>query len=174
MTSATTAFSLPGSVAVDSSARPPYSILIMNGPNLAHVGERQPEIYGSQGLDNIPGMVDRLLGQRVGEVTLSFFQSNSEGALIDRLEQARAEGIHGVVCNAGAYTHTSLALADCIAWIGLPVVEVHISNVLARAEDIRRKSYMGANVIGVIAGFGIMSYALAVQALHTHLETGLS
>ena len=151
-------------------ARPPYSILIMNGPNLAHVGKRQPEIYGDQGFDLLPAMVQQLLGQQVREVTLSFFQSNSEGRLIDRLEQAREEGVHGVAFNAGAYTHTSLAIADCIAWIGLPVVEVHISNVFARAEDIRRRSYMGASVIGLISGFGLMSYALAVQALHAHLR----
>lgn len=156
--------------AAGSPVCPPYAVLVMNGPNLAHLGQRQPEIYGSQGLDLIPAMVQQLLGGRAHEVELSFFQSNSEGRLIDRLEQAREEGIHGVAFNAGAYTHTSLALADCIAWIGLPVVEVHISNVLARAEAIRRKSYMGANVIGVISGFGLMSYALAVQALHAHLR----
>ena len=159
-----------GGRADGSSARPPYSILVMNGPNLAHVGKRQPEIYGSQGLDLIPAMVQQLLGAHVHEVALSFFQSNSEGELIDRLEQAREEGVHGVAFNAGAYTHTSLAIADCIAWIGLPVVEVHISNVFARAENIRRISHMGASVIGVISGFGIMSYALAVQALHAHLR----
>ena len=156
----------------DTSTAGPLNILVMNGPNLAHVGVRQPEIYGSQGLDDIPAMVQGLLGDRAGDVSLSFFQSNSEGALIDRLELARAEKVHGVAFNAGAYTHTSLAIADCIAWIGLPVVEVHISNVLARAESIRQQSYMGANVIGVIAGFGIMSYALAVQSLYAHLRMG--
>ena len=151
-------------------ACPPYSILIMNGPNLASLGKRQPEIYGTLGIESIPAMVRQLLDRRTHEVELSFFQSNSEGRLIDRLEQAREEGVHGVVLNAGAYTHTSLAIADCIAWIGLPVVEVHISNVLARVEQIRRQSYMGACVIGVISGFGLMSYALAVQALHAHLR----
>ena len=149
---------------------PPYTILIMNGPNLGHLGERQPEIYGTQGLDLIPAMVQQLLGERAAEVELSFFQSNGEGRLIDRLERAREEGVHGVAFNAGAYTHTSLAIADCIAWIGLPVVEVHISNVLARAETIRRTSFMGESVLGVISGFGLMSYALAVQALHAHLR----
>lgn len=151
---------------------PPYSILVLNGPNLAHVGQRQPEIYGTQGLDAIPALVRRLLGERVSELSLSFFHSNGEGALIDRLEQARQDGTHGVAFNAGAYTHTSLALADCLAWIGLPVVEVHISNVFAREEAIRRQSHMGAHVIGIIAGFGLMSYALAVQALHAHISGG--
>ena len=147
-----------------------YSILILNGPNLAHVGVRQPEIYGSRGLDDIPVLVRDLMGDMASEVELSYYTSNSEGALIDRLEKAKSDGVHGVAFNAGAYTHTSLALADCIAWIGLPVVEVHISNVFAREEKIRQQSYMGAQVVGMIAGFGIMSYALAVYALHAYLS----
>jgi len=147
----------------------PYPILVLNGPNLAHTGLRQPEIYGSRGLENIPALVDQLMGERAKEIELSFYTDNSEGALIDRLEQACAMGARGVAFNAGAYTHTSLALADCIAWIGIPVVEVHISNVFAREEPIRRQSFMGAHVIGMIAGFGLWSYALAVQALHAHI-----
>lgn len=154
----------------DAVPTPPFSILILNGPNLAYVGKRQPEIYGSRGLDEIPLLVKRLLGASSDEVTLSFYHNNSEGALIDRLEQARAERVHGVAFNAGAYTHTSLALADCLAWIRLPVVEVHISNVFAREEAIRRQSFIGAHAIGIITGFGILSYALAVQALHAHLS----
>ncbi len=147
-----------------------YDILVLNGPNLGALGVRQPEIYGSAGMDAVPGLVSRLLGERAGRVKLAFFQSNGEGALIDRLEQARAEGTHGIAFNAGAYTHTSLALADCLAWIGVPVIEVHISNVLARPEAIRRQSYLGEKAIGCIAGFGIMSYALAVQALLEHCD----
>lgn len=147
-----------------------HTILIMNGPNLGALGKRQPEIYGTQGMDAIPGMLECLLGEKSGEVRLAFFQSNSEGQLIDRLEQAREEGVDGIVFNAGAYTHTSLALADCLAWIGIPCVEVHISNVLARSEPLRQKSYIGRHVIGVIAGFGIMSYALGVQALVQHFH----
>jgi 3-dehydroquinate dehydratase-2 len=141
----------------------------MNGPNLAHIGIRQPDIYGCEGLEAIPPLVDRFLGPVSAQVRLSFFQSNCEGALIDRFELARKEGVHGVALNAGAYTHASLALADCIAWIGIPVVEVHISNVFARKEAIRQQSFIGAHVIGVIAGFGMASYALAVQALYAHL-----
>lgn len=149
---------------------PPYSLLVLNGPNLGHVGIRQPEIYGSEALEQIPGLVHQLLGENATDINLSFFQSNSEGALIDRLEQARSEKMHGVAFNAGAYTHTSLAIADCLAWIDLPVVEVHISNVFARKEPLRRTSLMGAHVIGIIAGFGILGYALAVQALYTHIR----
>lgn len=148
-----------------------YTILIMNGPNLGHLGQRQPEIYGHQTMAEVPAQVERLLGSRSAEVRLDFFQSNHEGVLIDRLEAAREAGVHGVALNAGALTHTSLALADCLAWIGIPTVEVHLSNVLARTEDpLRQVSHMGKRVIGVVAGFGLMSYALAVQALVCHLD----
>lgn len=159
--------SLPG-VAVAKGEK--YSILVLNGPNLGHLGKRQPEIYGTQGMDVVPGQVCALLGRNADCVTLQFFQSNSEGALIDRLEQAKEAGVHGIVLNAGAYTHTSLALADCLAWIGIPVVEVHISNILARDERIRRQSLLAPHVVGIVAGFGIMGYALAVQALYSRLE----
>ncbi len=149
-----------------------HEILILNGPNLGHLGIRQPEIYGSQGLDQVPEMVKQLLGANASQLRLTFFQSNSAGTLIDRLEQAKEEGVAGVAFNAGAYTHTSLAIADCLAWIELPTVEVHLSNVLARTEEpVRQQSYMSKSVIGVVAGFGIMSYALAVQALYQHIKS---
>jgi 3-dehydroquinate dehydratase-2 len=147
-----------------------FRILVMNGPNLGHLGQRQPEIYGSTGMDALPGMLKRLMGEQAEALELEYFHSNSEGALIDRLELARQDGTVGVVLNAGAYTHTSLALADCLAWINLPCVEVHISNVLARAEQLRHRSLIGRHVIGVVAGFGMASYALGVQALVTHLQ----
>ena len=147
-----------------------FTFLILNGPNLGHLGIRQPEIYGVIGMDAVPSLVNRLLGERAEKIRLLFEQKNGEGELIDRLERAREEGIAGVVFNAGAYTHTSLALADCLAWIDIPTVEVHISNVFAREEAIRKQSFMAAHVVGVISGFGIMSYALAVQALLAHCE----
>ncbi|MEF2229541.1 MAG: type II 3-dehydroquinate dehydratase [Pseudodesulfovibrio sp.] len=147
------------------------NILILNGPNLGHIGTRQPEIYGSLTMADVPGIVARIMGQAAGDIAITHFQCNSEGGLIDRLEQARAEGVDGVVFNAGAYTHTSLALADCLAWIGIPCVEVHISNIWARTgQPLRQQSIMGGRCVGVIAGFGVMSYALAVQALHEHLR----
>lgn len=150
---------------------PAYRILVLNGPNLGALGQRQPEIYGHQGLDAVPGLVRELLGPAADNVTLEFFQSNHEGALLDRLEQARTEGVDGVAFNAGAFTHTSLALADCLAWIGLPCVEVHVSNVFARTEDpVRRHSFMARHCLGVISGFGLGSYALAVQALVLYLN----
>ncbi len=103
-------------------------------------------------------------------VDLHFFQSNGEGELIDRLESARSGGTQGIVLNAGAYTHTSLALADCLTWIGIPYVEVHLSNIFAR-RDIRRESFIAGSALGVVAGFGLMSYVLALQALLNHLES---
>lgn len=144
-------------------------ILVVNGPNLGFLGQRQPEVYGSQGMDALPELVQRLLGENARHVALTLFQSNSEGALIDRLEEAWKANVYGLVLNAGAYTHTSLALADCLAWIRIPCVEVHLSNVHARASAIRHQSLIARHCIGAIAGFGIMSYALAVQALWQRL-----
>lgn len=141
-------------------------ILVLNGPNLGHLGKRQPEIYGHQSMEDVPGLVRQLLGPDAQRVELTFRQANGEGALIDILEEAWQGGVSGVALNAGAYTHTSLALADCLAWIKLPTVEVHLSNVLARTEEpLRQKSFIGKHCLGVIAGFGILGYALAVQTL---------
>lgn len=152
-----------------------YNFLVLNGPNLGHIGKRQPEIYGSQTLENIPDMLKNMMGGHESEIDLDYFQSNSEGGLIDRLEKAREDRINGIVFNAGAYTHTSLAIADCLAWIEIPCIEVHISNVLARTEDpIRQQSLIGKQCIGEIAGFGILSYALAVQALYQCLKQNMS
>jgi 3-dehydroquinate dehydratase-2 len=144
-------------------------ILIVNGPNLGHLGQRQPEVYGSSGMEVLPGLVERLLGGDAACVRLSQFQSNSEGVLIDRLEEAWKTKVDGLVLNAGAYTHTSLALADCLGWIKIPCVEVHLSNVYARQFSMRHTSLIARHCIGAIVGFGIMSYALAVQALWQRL-----
>lgn len=147
-----------------------YTFLIVNGPNLGHLGQRQPEIYGEQDLNQLKPLVQDILGAKAKEVELLFFQSNSEGGIIDRLEQARTEDLRGVVLNAGAYTHTSLAIADCLAWIGIPCVEVHLSNVWSREEEIRHQSLMARHCLGVVAGFGLLSYALALQALLLHVQ----
>nr|WP_321514322.1 type II 3-dehydroquinate dehydratase [uncultured Pseudodesulfovibrio sp.] len=147
------------------------NILILNGPNLGHIGKRQPEIYGSQTMDDMPVLLEKTMGKAAEDIVLTNFQSNSEGDLIDRLEQAREEGVDGVVFNAGAYTHTSLAIADCLAWIDVPCVEVHISNIWARTDQpLRQQSLMGGQCVGVIAGFGILGYALGVQALYERLN----
>ncbi len=147
-----------------------YNFLIINGPNLGYIGVRQPEIYGDKTINQVPDLVERLLGKKSAELQLHFYQSNREGSLIDRIERARIEGVDGIVLNAGAYTHTSLALADCLAWVEIPTVEVHLSNIMARDENMRRIDLIGQHVIGIIAGFGIMSYALGVQALYEYLE----
>lgn len=136
-------------------------ILIINGPNLNLLGVRQPDVYGSLTMDDCLGMLRR----RFVDVTIEYFQSNHEGAIIDRLHEVGFDHSYaGVVLNAGAYTHTSLAIADAIAAIEVPVVEVHISNVHAR-EAIRHRSLISPVCAGVIAGFGLDSYRLAVQAL---------
>lgn len=133
-------------------------ILIINGPNLNLLGRRQPEIYGSQTMDSALEICSKL-------AEIEYFQSNHEGELIDKLHQVGFNHEYaGIVLNAGAYTHTSLALADAIAAIELPVVEVHISNVHAR-EEIRRHSLISGVCRGVIAGFGLDSYRLGVEAL---------
>ena len=142
-----------------------YRILIVNGPNLGFLGKRQPEIYGTKGLDELPSLLKKLMGSQAEEIDLDFFQANGEGELIDRLEKAREQEVQGLVLNAGAYTHTSLALADCLAWIGIPCMEVHLSNVWARSEPLRQQSLIAKHCLGVVAGLGLMSYALSVQAL---------
>lgn len=134
-------------------------ILIMNGPNLNRLGTREPGIYGSSTMD---ACMERLRAA-FPAVEFAYFQSNSEGALIDCLQQADGEA-DGVVLNAGAYTHTSVALHDAIRSISVPVVEVHISNVHAR-EEFRHRSLIAAACRGVICGFGLASYRLAVAAL---------
>ncbi len=156
------------------AATPTFTVLVLNGPNLGHLGTRQPEIYGAQTMDVVPRLVRELMGEVADAIALQFHQANSEGALIDRLEQAWKEGVDGVAFNAGAYTHTSLAIADCLAWTKLPCVEVHLSNIWARPEPIRHQSMMGAHVRGVIAGFGVLSYALAIQTLYVGRAGGTS
>jgi len=145
-------------------------ILVLNGPNLGHIGLRQPEIYGSDGFDRLPDLVQIVMGSDMSGLRLEFDQINSEGGLIDRLEKGKLDKIDGIVLNAGAYAHTSLALADCLAWISIPTVEVHLSNILARTEAIRHTSLLAKNVLGVIAGFGLLGYALAVRAIFEHLK----
>lgn len=146
----------------------PYRILVLNGPNLGALGQREVEIYGHRSLGCLPEAIQNTLGTDASRVSLEFTQLNGEGELISRMEQAVKEGVQGIVLNAGAYTHTSLALADCLAWLPLPVVEVHISNVFAR-EKIRQRSFLARHCLGVISGFGFASYGLGVKAILDHL-----
>lgn len=134
-------------------------ILVMHGPNLNMLGTREPEIYGSATLADINGMLAEQAA--AAGVETEFFQSNHEGALIDRLQQAQQEGVGFIILNAGAFTHYSIALRDAIASIDVPVIEVHISNVHTR-EEFRRRSVIAPVVMGQIAGFGTDSYAAAM------------
>ena len=137
------------------------SILVLHGPNLNLLGEREPEVYGRVTLAEINQRLVEL-GQQL-DLEVRAYQSNSEGALIDALHQARSWA-QGVIFNPGGYTHTSVALRDAVAGIGLPVIEVHLSNVQAR-EEFRRTSMLAPVCLGSISGFGWRSYALALRAL---------
>ena len=135
-------------------------ILILNGPNLNLLGKREPGIYGNQSMEEYLGT----LRQRVDGYEIEYYQSNHEGDIIDKLHQVGFDSNYvGIVLNAGAYTHTSVAIADAISAIKVPVIEVHISNVHAR-EQVRHHSMISAVCRGVIAGFGMNSYNLAINA----------
>jgi 3-dehydroquinate dehydratase-2 len=143
------------------------SIIVVNGPNLNLLGTREPQIYGSLSLASI----DQLLledAERLG-IRVTSFQSNHEGALLDAIHGAIAYH-HGIIINAGAYTHTSIALRDALAAVNLPTVEVHLSNIYQR-ESFRHHSYIAPIAIGQISGFGIESYRLGLQALVRYLHT---
>ena len=143
-----------------------HKILVLHGPNLNLLGQREPEVYGHQTLADI----DRELTALAAElgVSLTTCQSNHEGVLIDQLHAAAAGGFAGVIINPGGLTHTSVALRDAIAGIDLPVVEAHLSNIHAR-ETFRQQSYVAGVVVAQVAGFGAISYQLALRGLVTHL-----
>ena len=135
-------------------------ILILNGPNLNLLGRREPEIYGNGSFE---AFLQQLREQYADKVEISYAQSNVEGELVNHLQEAGFGTFDGIVLNAGAYTHTSIALGDCIRAIETPVIEVHISNIHAR-EPFRHHSLLAAACRGTICGFGLDSYRLAVEA----------
>jgi 3-dehydroquinate dehydratase-2 len=137
-------------------------ILVLNGPNLNLLGTREPEIYGDQ---TLPEMMQGLIEEAAAcGVTLETLQSNHEGELIDQVQRAGCEAFSGIIINPGGYTHTSVALRDAIAGVGLPTVEVHLSNIHAR-ESFRQHSYIAPVAIGQICGLGSIGYSLALRAL---------
>lgn len=139
-------------------------VYVLNGPNLNRLGLREPGIYGSQTLDDIGALlVER--GEALG-FEIDMRQSNHEGHLVDWLHEAEDKGAHAVLLNAGAYTHTSIALHDAIRSIKVPVIEVHLSNPHLR-EEFRHKSWVGMAAKGTVAGFGAQSYLVALEAAAT-------
>ena len=133
-------------------------IIIINGPNLNLLGKREPEIYGAHSFDDY----FKVLQNKFSAIDISYFQSNIEGEIIDKLHEV-GFNYEGIILNAAAYTHTSVGIGDAVKAIETPVVEVHISNVHAR-EEFRRHSYIAANAKGVIVGFGLKSYELAIES----------
>ncbi|MFY0595731.1 MAG: type II 3-dehydroquinate dehydratase [Cognatishimia sp.] len=142
------------------------SILVLNGPNLNLLGTRQPEVYGSTTLQDIEDLCEAQ-GKALG-VGIVCKQSNHEGELIDAIHDAKGDH-DGIVLNAGAYTHTSIALMDAISSVSLPVIELHLSNIHAR-EEFRHKSFIAPVAIGQICGFGAAGYRMAIEAMVDHVR----
>ena len=141
-------------------------VLVLHGPNLNLLGQREPDVYGQQTLADINESLSLLAVDLGAEIDA--FQSNHEGDLIDRIHSAGNDGFAGVIINPGGLTHTSVALRDAISSVDLPVIEAHLSNIHAR-ESFRHHSYVAGVVVGQVSGFGAMSYQLALRGLVAHL-----
>ncbi|MCU0524610.1 MAG: type II 3-dehydroquinate dehydratase [Elainella sp. Prado103] len=151
----------------ETASEKQFRILVLHGPNLNLLGQREPEVYGSTTLLDINRSLESM-GESL-QVKLSILQSNHEGALVDAIHQAWGQQ-DGILINPGAYTHTSVAIRDAIAGVALPTVEVHLSNVYQR-EEFRHHSYIAPVAIGQISGFGAASYRLGLQALVGYLRS---
>ena len=144
------------------------NILVIHGPNLHLLGKRQPEIYGHQTLEDINAALDRRAAASPHEVVLKIFQSNHEGEIVTVIGE-HINWADGILINPAAYTHTSIAIRDAISTVALPVIEIHLSNIYAR-EEFRHHSYISGVALGVIGGFGMHSYLLALEAMIQHLQ----
>ena len=141
-------------------------LLLVNGPNINLVGKREPSIYGSQTLEDIQEKLLTLANEL--DANLKFFQSNSEGEMIDCIQNS-VGSIDGILINAGAYTHTSIALRDALLGVAIPYVEVHLSNIYSR-EEFRHKSFLSDKALGLVCGFGSNSYQLALEGMVSYLK----
>ncbi len=142
------------------------NLLLINGPNLNLVGKREPSIYGAQTLEDIQEELLTLASELGAK--LKFFQSNSEGEMIDCIQNSMGS-IDGILINAGAYTHTSIALRDALLGVAIPYVEVHLSNIFSR-EEFRHTSFLSDKALGLVSGFGSNSYLLALQGIVAYLR----
>lgn len=142
------------------------SVLVLQGPNLNLLGSREPEVYGAVTLQQIHDHLHQL-AEPLG-IQLDTFQSNSEGALVDRIHAAKLNNVQFILINPGAYTHTSVAIRDALAGVAIPFIEVHLSNIYKR-ESFRHHSFLSDIAVGVICGLGAQGYELALQAAHQHL-----
>ncbi len=144
-------------------------LLLINGPNLNLVGQREPSLYGSNTLSDIEKELLEIANKL--EVKLKFFQSNSEGEMIDCIHNC-INSTDGILINAGAYTHTSIALRDALLGVEIPYVELHLSNIYSR-EEFRHKSFLADRAVGVVFGFGSISYQLALQGMVAHINRSI-
>lgn len=145
------------------------NILIINGPNLNFLGKREPEIYGSNTLEDINKLLEKESALLSKDLSLEFFQSNSEGELVSKIQEAFGK-YDGIIINPAAYTHTSVAIRDALLSTGIPTVEVHLSNIFKR-EEFRHKSYVSGVSVGVVSGFGINSYVLGLRGIFETIKS---
>ena len=142
-------------------------LLVLNGPNLNLLGQREPEIYGHESLADVMSLLSDIAREQASEV--EHFQTNGEGELIDRVHRAKTDGVEFIIINPGALTHTSIGLRDALLGVEIPFIEVHLSNVFAR-ETFRHKSYLSDVAVGCVVGLGTQGYELALLAAFKHLQ----
>jgi len=143
-------------------------VLVINGPNLNLLGKREPNIYGDDSLDSLNSHLVEKATQR--DLSLEAWQSNAEHSIVEKIHAAKEQGVKFIIINAGAFTHTSIAIRDALLGVNIPFIETHLSNVFAR-ESFRHNSYLADIALGVISGLGGLSYELAIEAAYHHLNT---